>query len=284
MENSNPNTNNDTINQANDSQGNTLDDQNNSPISDSPLGPNDSSESQDGSVPQNETASEQPGLPSHLLLEKKSSANSIFDAVEEDSGQSNQVSSENKTVIVLGKNETNANNLTVDKKLNSPLSIFDANMESENNSNDTVIVEVKNSTHNLTNFTNFDNKIKQFNESFAIKNSDQKNISLSSNLTEISKLAMRNNNKAVMIELKSNTNSSKKIEKTNRTKIKKETKININNTQVKEDKDKQLRIAKFYKAYQEKRKELQKKLKELNKPPLFRSNELNKYNKCFIQS
>jgi hypothetical protein len=215
-------------------------------------------------------------FPQSLLLEKKSSAHSIFEAVEEDPTPSKPIeqklSPPPKTGHLVKVNSTAVGFNSTGVK-DERMSIFEASLDDPVNSNETLVLLNTSHHHNKS---NLEAKVELFNNPQLIPKI-LKTSKTMQNLTEISRLAARNKkNHSIMIELqagkKKKNNTIDSVRSIRVSNFKKP----FANKTLEIDKDKQERISKFYKAYQERRKLLIEKLKEKNKPPLFKGNEIQK--------
>ena len=264
---------------------------------------------------ENNLLGDSPSLPNSMLLEKKISTHSIFDAVDDENLQNlNSVnldkgktmnnlnnslnhitpkfpnqrilsiipSSNIDTTNLINSFEKSSNKTSFVRENNKMTSIFETNLEDE--SNKEVIIPVK--SKNLTKINKTIEKF-DFHKSKILKNNTITNI------TEMSRLVKKNKNN-IMLEIGSN-----KLKNKLKSNLKKPSKLYINSSEVqilsKQQKDKinnlvqnsseieifqkqkQNKVEFLYKLYMERKRRLKNKLAQKNKPPLFDGDDLIKY-------
>ncbi len=220
---------------------------------------------------QNQTQVEVPQTPDSIQNQNEINMNSTINDNEVFNGTVNSTSTNDDIKGTVNSTSTNDDINGVVNPTNTTVnnvSVFEANIE-EDNKNETLVQQFTNST-NYTN-TNIENKIVSFNESLA-----NNLLNNSTNKTEINRLAQNIHNKSSIFQ---DVHSNKTQNKTKMNLIKRNrdqlNSCSINTTES-IDQDKQERIKRFYKAYLEKKKELLKKLKEKNQPPIFKVNEIGR--------
>ena len=203
------------------------------------------------------------------ITQQLNQTQSELSQLSEPTNNSSEIIGNNTSIDNINANNTdNSTNNTINN-----VSVFESNSDDENNNNNETVGIISTNLTNDTNSTNYENKTSSMNDTLEYKIHNN-----STNYTEINRLADQIKNKNnIMLELKSNNTKNITQKITNQMKRKLN---NINSTSSNKtesiDIDKRERIAKFYKAYLEKKKELIKKLQEKDQPPIFNVNEINK--------